>query len=54
MELKNREFENAFETLQYPPSQHFFEAKKQIDKTDIYTIIKAMPKGIYLFIFVDF
>ena len=49
MELKRRELDNAYKTLQYPPSQNFFQAKEQIDKSDIYNIIKVMPKGIKIY-----
>ena len=46
MEAKQREYDQAFATLQFPPAMHFFEAKPLMLQSQVYQIIRQMPKGL--------
>ncbi|XP_026534468.1 adenosine deaminase 2 [Notechis scutatus] len=45
MQLKKREITKAMETGIFPPAMHFFKAKDFIEKSDVFNILKKMPKG---------
>ncbi|XP_006862842.1 PREDICTED: adenosine deaminase CECR1 [Chrysochloris asiatica] len=45
MTLKKAEITKAMKTQEFPPSMHFFHAKKLIEKSDVFHILKKMPKG---------
>ncbi|EHB12434.1 Adenosine deaminase CECR1 [Heterocephalus glaber] len=45
MGLKSGEVEEAKETLQFPPSMHFFWAKSLIENSKVFHILQKMPKG---------
>lgn len=49
MKYKKKEFEDGFHNpVDYPPAMHFFHAKKYLDKSLVFTILKQMPKGAIL------
>ena len=49
MELKNKEIQAGLQNIStFPPSLHFFEAKKLIDVSEVFKIIRKMPKGLRL------
>ncbi|XP_061494586.1 adenosine deaminase 2 isoform X1 [Rhineura floridana] len=45
MRLKEEEVAKAKETGLFPPSMHFFKAKSLIDHSDVFSILKKMPKA---------
>ncbi|XP_004692869.1 PREDICTED: adenosine deaminase CECR1 [Condylura cristata] len=45
MALKKAELMQAMETQNFPPSMHFFQAKSLIEKSEVFKILKKMPKG---------
>lgn len=45
MALKRAEMKQAMETQEFPPSMHFFQAKNLIEKSEVFNILKKMPKG---------
>ncbi|XP_037701372.1 adenosine deaminase 2 [Choloepus didactylus] len=45
MALKNAEITEAMKTQKFPPSMHFFQAKSLIEKSQVFAILKKMPKG---------
>ncbi|XP_001373731.2 adenosine deaminase 2 isoform X2 [Monodelphis domestica] len=45
MALKNAEIAQAMKTSQFPPSMHFFRAKKLIEESKVFHVLKKMPKG---------
>ncbi|KAM7115051.1 adenosine deaminase 2 [Molossus nigricans] len=45
MALKKAEMKQAMKTQQFPPSMHFFQAKNLIEKSEVFNILKKMPKG---------
>ncbi|XP_026572968.1 adenosine deaminase 2 [Pseudonaja textilis] len=45
MQLKKTEIMKAMETGIFPPAMHFFKAKDFIEKSDVFNILKKMPKG---------
>nr|KAF6493404.1 adenosine deaminase 2 [Rousettus aegyptiacus] len=45
MALKRAEMKQAMETQKFPPSMHFFQAKNLIEKSEVFNILKKMPKG---------
>ncbi|XP_011366094.1 adenosine deaminase 2 [Pteropus vampyrus] len=45
MALKKAEMKQAMETQKFPPSMHFFQAKNLIEKSEVFNILKKMPKG---------
>ncbi|KAJ8712738.1 hypothetical protein PYW08_008042 [Mythimna loreyi] len=49
MKLKNDEIEHGFiHPNQFNPSKHFFEYKDKVKKTELFQIIRSMPKGAIL------
>ncbi|XP_025317390.1 adenosine deaminase 2 isoform X2 [Canis lupus baileyi] len=50
MALKKAEVAQAMKTHQFPPSMHFFQAKNLIEKSEVFNILKKMPKGAALHI----
>ncbi|XP_058138473.1 adenosine deaminase 2 [Dasypus novemcinctus] len=45
MALKKAEMTEAMKTQKFPPSMHFFEAKGLIEKSQVFSVLKKMPKG---------
>ncbi|KAG8509057.1 Adenosine deaminase 2 [Galemys pyrenaicus] len=45
MALKKAELMQAMKTQNFPPSMHFFQAKSLIEKSEVFHILKKMPKG---------
>lgn len=45
MALKKAEMKQAMKTQKFPPSMHFFQAKNLIEKSEVFNILKKMPKG---------
>nr|XP_012324003.1 adenosine deaminase CECR1-like [Aotus nancymaae] len=45
MTLKITEMKEAMKTLIFPPSMHFFQAKHLIDRSQVFNILRMMPKG---------
>ncbi|XP_058600219.1 adenosine deaminase 2 isoform X1 [Neofelis nebulosa] len=45
MALKKAEVTQAMRTQKFPPSMHFFRAKTLIEKSEVFNILKKMPKG---------
>ncbi|XP_004710524.1 adenosine deaminase 2 [Echinops telfairi] len=45
MTLKKAEITKAMETQKFPPSMHFFRAKELIEQSEVFHILKKMPKG---------
>uniref|UniRef100_A0A2K6DZT4 Adenosine deaminase 2 n=1 Tax=Macaca nemestrina TaxID=9545 RepID=A0A2K6DZT4_MACNE len=45
MMLKIAEMKEAMKTLIFPPSMHFFQAKHLIERSQVFNILKMMPKG---------
>ncbi|XP_043823728.1 adenosine deaminase 2 isoform X2 [Dromiciops gliroides] len=45
MTLKNEEIKQAMKKGQFPPSMHFFRAKKLIEESKVFHVLKKMPKG---------
>lgn len=45
MALKKAEMAQAMKTQKFPPSMHFFQAKNLIEKSEVFHILKKMPKG---------
>ena len=47
MNFKRKELEIARRNItNFPPAVHFFRAKELIDKSEVFRIIRSMPKGI--------
>ncbi|XP_006891443.1 PREDICTED: adenosine deaminase CECR1 [Elephantulus edwardii] len=45
MALKKAEITEAMRTQNFPPRMHFFQAKELIEKSEVFQILKKMPKG---------
>ncbi|XP_023047860.1 adenosine deaminase 2 isoform X2 [Piliocolobus tephrosceles] len=45
MMLKIAEMKEAMKTLIFPPSMHFFQAKHLIERSQVFNILRMMPKG---------
>ncbi|XP_032700347.1 adenosine deaminase 2 isoform X1 [Lontra canadensis] len=45
MALKKAEVVQAMKIQNFPPSMHFFQAKNLIEKSQVFSILKKMPKG---------
>ncbi|XP_019612858.2 adenosine deaminase 2 isoform X3 [Rhinolophus sinicus] len=45
MALKKAEMKQFMKTQKFPPSMHFFQAKNLIEKSEVFNILKKMPKG---------
>lgn len=45
MALKKAEMKQFMKTQTFPPSMHFFQAKNLIEKSEVFNILKKMPKG---------
>lgn len=45
MALKKAEMKQFMRTQKFPPSMHFFQAKNLIEKSEVFNILKKMPKG---------
>ena len=46
MKLKAKELDVAHtNTTNFPPAVHFFRAKPMIDKSEVFNMIRNMPKG---------
>ncbi|XP_076056100.1 adenosine deaminase 2-like isoform X2 [Oratosquilla oratoria] len=45
MEAKTKELDTAFHDLHFPPATNFMKVKGKIEASDVFQIIKAMPKG---------
>ncbi|XP_049738085.1 adenosine deaminase 2 [Elephas maximus indicus] len=45
MTFKKAEITEAMRTQRFPPSMHFFQAKKLIEESEVFHILKKMPKG---------
>ena len=46
MKLKAKELDVARQnTTNFPPAMHFFRAKPMIDKSEVFNMIRNMPKG---------
>jgi len=46
MKLKAKEFEIARKNVtNFPPAVHFFRAKALIDKSEVFEMIRNLPKG---------
>jgi adenosine deaminase CECR1 len=48
MHLKRKEYDLAMETGVFLPEKHFFNIKNDIERSDIFNIIRKMPKGALL------
>uniref|UniRef100_A0A2K5NX67 Adenosine deaminase 2 n=1 Tax=Cercocebus atys TaxID=9531 RepID=A0A2K5NX67_CERAT len=45
MTLKIAEMKEVMKTLIFPPSMHFFQAKHLIERSQVFNILRMMPKG---------
>jgi len=46
MKLKAKELDNARANItDFPPALHFFRAKALIDKSEVFHMIRNLPKG---------
>ncbi|KAF3816488.1 hypothetical protein GH733_014661 [Mirounga leonina] len=45
MALKKAEVAQAVKSQNFPPSMHFFQAKHLIEKSEVFNLLKKMPKG---------
>lgn len=51
MTKKRAEINNSlYNGIPFPPNLHFFHARSLIEKSDVFQIIKMMPKGTKIFI----
>ena len=48
MAMKEAEYKAGIQQKPFPPAMHFFHAKPLIDKSDVFDVIKMMPKGQYI------
>lgn len=46
MKLKIKEIEEGRKTGQFSAATHFFKSKKNIDKSEVFKILRRLPKGI--------
>ncbi|XP_070546319.1 adenosine deaminase 2-like [Ptychodera flava] len=53
MSFKGKEIEKGVNTSVYPPNMHFFQAKPLIEQSEVFKIIKLMPKGASLHLHAD-
>jgi Adenosine/AMP deaminase N-terminal len=47
MQVKQREYDQAVANLKFPPAMHFFQAKPLMLQSEVYEIIRRMPKGLF-------
>ena len=47
MQVKQREYDQAVANLKFPPAMHFFQAKPLMLQSEVYQIIRRMPKGLF-------
>lgn len=45
MQIKHDEYDRAFADLSFPPAGHFFKTKTAVLQSQVYQIIRKMPKG---------
>jgi len=45
MDKKWRELDQAFQDSYYPPSENFLTSKASIEASEVFSILKIMPKG---------
>jgi Adenosine/AMP deaminase N-terminal len=45
MSAKRQTYDNCFDQMCFPPARHFFDAKSDIEGSEVFRIIKRMPKG---------
>ncbi|XP_059490972.1 adenosine deaminase 2-like isoform X2 [Neocloeon triangulifer] len=45
MVAKRQIYENCFDQMCFPPARHFFDAKADIESSEVFRLIKLMPKG---------
>lgn len=45
MSAKRQTYDNCFDQMCFPPARHFFDAKSDIENSEVFRIIKRMPKG---------
>ncbi len=45
MSYKEAELDQAYVDAQYPPSQHFFQRKADMEQSQVFQALKPMPKG---------
>ncbi|CAB3368241.1 Hypothetical predicted protein [Cloeon dipterum] len=48
MLAKRQIYESCFDQMCFPPARHFFDAKADIENSEVFRIIKRMPKGAVL------
>lgn len=45
MSAKLQTYDNCFDQMCFPPARHFFDAKSDIENSEVFRLIKRMPKG---------
>ena len=45
MTAKHNELDTAYVDSVFPPSQHYFNSKPDIEASEVYQLLKPMPKG---------
>jgi Adenosine/AMP deaminase N-terminal len=45
MSAKLQTYDNCFDQMCFPPARHFFDAKSDIESSEVFRLIKRMPKG---------